>query len=238
MQQLWRFTCRTRKCLAWFRLNMQVTLAVWLRCLMMSSIHMIWFSDSVDPSNPWVKHNCNRCNAKSYVNAQRIAMAQQRRLSRACNRWNNISFLVLILIHRLWIILPKCTTLGDQLPGLSSIASLRQTMDFYPGIHCPQINAKCCLTMTCMRQPVGAVYLRIFNRPIHERWAARQLLFVMDNAGVGDMPHFRNNRLSCRSIYHCVGDVIMPARSSNSSSMSSRYVLSAMYPGVVVCSLT
>jgi hypothetical protein len=38
-----------------------------------------------------------------------------------------------------------------------------------------------------------------------------------------------------RSIAHCVDDVIMPARPSNSS---SRHALSVMYPGVDVCSLT
>jgi hypothetical protein len=48
----------------------------------------------------------------------------------------------------------------------------------------PQINAKYCLT---------------WRQPIRQSWAARQLLFVIDNASSSDtahfQPHFKNNTL-------------------------------------------
>jgi hypothetical protein len=92
------------------------------------------------------------------------------------------------------------------------IVSHRQTTDFYPRIHC--------LTM---RQPIRAVvYLRILNR---KRWAARQLLFD-NNAGSGLHTTFKKITDCHRSIVHCVGDVIMSARSSNSS---SRHALSVVW---------
>jgi hypothetical protein len=61
------------------------------------------------------------------------------------------------------------------------IASLRQTTNFYPRMHRPQINAKYCLTMFTV------VYPRVLNR---QRQKVR-LLFVVDNAGNGDTPHFQ-----------------------------------------------
>jgi hypothetical protein len=66
------------------------------------------------------------------------------------------------------------------------------------------------------RQPIkGVACPHVLNR---QRWAARQLLFVVGNLAY----------LHCH-LHYCVGDVIMPAR-SNSSSWHS---LSAMYPWVI-----
>jgi hypothetical protein len=71
------------------------------------------------------------------------------------------------------------------------------------------------------------VYPRVINR---QRRAARQLLFVEDNARA----HWHGTTsllkiTHCHCLHYCVGDGIMPARSNSSSG----HDLSAMYPGVM-----
>jgi hypothetical protein len=54
--------------------------------------------------------------------------------------------------------------------------SVEENLSKYRQTQGPHTYADCCLTR---RQPNGTVYQCIFHR---QRWAARQLLFVEDNA--------------------------------------------------------
>jgi hypothetical protein len=88
------------------------------------------------------------------------------------------------------------------------------------------------IPMRARRQPISTVvYPCVLNR---QRRAARQLLFVEDNARarwqwqVIRLPTSLLKITHCHCLHYCVGDGIMPERSN----CSSRHDLSAMYPGV------
>jgi hypothetical protein len=70
---------------------------------------------------------------------------------------------------------------------------------------------QCDRYLTC-RQPIrGVVYPHIRDR---QRRAARQLLFVIDNACAVMTLQISNLIIE---LHYCVGDIIMPVRSNNSS---------------------